>query len=499
MTEWIAGIHSALEKQERIGRFAAPLRDSRGLTDNQNMSLEDLHRPAAPGTFAGEDYLVAPPAVDEAQRLEDLRSLELLDTPSEDRFDSLTGLASRLFKVPIAYVALVDAARQWFKSKVGLQACETSRRVAFCSHTILLDEPLIIPDTQADKRYAQNPLVTGEPFIRAYVGVPLRGPAGHKVGTLCLADHQPRQFSTHDVAILQEIGRLVEREFRSIEIIRQQREMLQLQQMLIASQHEQVRLNAELRIEKEKAESFLNSLMPGEIAEEWRLNGRIEPRYFPDVTVIFTDFVGFTAVAEQLAAEELVSMLNGYFTVFDRLAEVYGMEKLKTIGDSYMCVGGVPTVNISHPVDAVLLALSMRHVLRGLVEGNELSLQVRIGINTGPVVAGVVGIQKFAYDIWGDTVNCASRMESCGAPDCINISERTYARVKDFFECEARGKIETKEGKQLDMYFVKGILPSLKSEPENGVPRLFQRRYRTYFRKDLKAFPSAECTDKVIA
>jgi class 3 adenylate cyclase len=453
------------------------------------MSPQSAGAATAEYDFGGKPYLVAVRPASELERLSALRSLDLLDTAAEERFDVLTRLAARLFKVPISYVALVEDERQWFKSRVGLNDCQTSREVAFCSHTILRSDPLIIPDTHADPRFANNPLVTGEPHVRAYAGVPLRGPGGHNVGTLCLASHEPREFTTQDVDLLKEIGLLVEREFQNYTLIRQQNEKLKLQEMLIDSQREKDRLNSELRREKERAESFLFSLMPAEIAEEWQSNGRIEPRYFPDVTVLFTDFVGFSQAADRLAAEELVSMLNGYFTAFDQLVTVYGMEKLKTIGDSYMCVGGLPGVNCSHPVDAVLTAISMRQAIRAFLEDPQWAMSVRIGIHTGPVVAGVVGVHKFAYDIWGDTVNCASRMESCGTADCINISERTYARVKDFFACEPRGRISTKEGKEVEMYYVHDVLPSLMGEMENGVPRAFQRRYRTYFRKDLKSFP----------
>lgn len=453
------------------------------------MSPQSLGSVPVQTDFDGLPYFVAPRPATEPDRLSSLRSLDLLDSPAEERFDVLTRLAARLFKVPISYVALVEDERQWFKSRIGLQECQTSREVAFCSHTILRNEPLVIPDTFADPRFAHNPLVTGDPHVRAYAGVPLRGPGGHNVGTLCLADREPHHFTTQDIEVLKEIGLLVEREFQSVTVIRQQSEKLKLQEMLIESQREKDRLNSELRREKERAESFLFSLMPAEIAEEWQANGRIEPRYFPDVTVLFTDFVGFSSAADKLAAEELVSMLNGYFTAFDQLVTVYGMEKLKTIGDSYMCVGGLPAVNCSHPVDAVLTALSMRQAVRAFLDDSMFALKVRIGIHTGPVVAGVVGVHKFAYDIWGDTVNCASRMESCGAADCINISERTYGRVKDFFSCESRGRVCTKEGKEMDMFFVTGVQPSLLGESDGGVPKAFQRRYRTYFRKDLKSFP----------
>jgi class 3 adenylate cyclase len=186
-------------------------------------------------------------------------------------------------------------------------------------------------------------------------------------------------------------------------------------------------------------------------------------------------------------------LLNGYFIAFDRVVECYGIEKLKTIGDSYMCVGGLSEQNPSHPVDAVLAALEMRNIVRAFAGDSDGShFGVRVGLHTGPVVAGVVGAREFAYDIWGETVNFSSRMESSGSPDCINISDKTYSRVKDFFLCEHRGKISTKENKEYDMYFVKGILPGLAGDGENGVPRAFQRRYKAYFRKELKHFPDLD-------
>ena len=425
------------------------------------------------------DYAIAPLPANESERLSAVQSLGLLDTAAEERFDAVVGLAARIFKVPISYVALVDHRRQWFKAKVGFEACETSRDVALCSHTILQDQPLIIPDTHADVRFAHNPLVIGEPFIRFYAGAPLRDATGQKVGTLCLADRAPREFRAEDVDLLLRLGGLVEREFALGEVIKLQTEKLQLQDELLRK--------------KEEAERFLLSLMPAEIADELRRSGNVEPRYFQDVTVLFADFVNFTTSTECLAAEELISLLNGYFVAFDHLIAAFGLEKLKTIGDSYMCVAGLPGENRSHAVDAVLAAMAIRNAVREFgSEAERIRLGLRIGIHTGPVVAGVVGVHRFAYDIWGDTVNYASRMESCGAPDYINISDRTYARVKDFFVCEPRGKVSTKEKRELDMYFVKEVQPSLLGETENGVPKPFQRRYRSYFKKDLESFPTTE-------
>ncbi|MSV27805.1 MAG: response regulator [Bryobacterales bacterium] len=260
----------------------------------------------------------------------------------------------------------------------------------------------------------------------------------------------------------------------------------------IGASLEKKRLRDEEKKQRKVAESLLRNILPAEVAEELREKGSVEPRYFEDVTILFTDFVGFTLSTENLAAEELVQALNRYFTAFDRIVESYKLEKLKTIGDSYMLAGGLPVRSPSHPVDSVLAAFEMTQAVKDLaVNGGIAEWQIRLGIHTGPVIAGVVGIRKFAFDIWGETVNYASRMESSGGPGRINVSERTYSRVKDFFHCEPRGKVVTKDKREVDMFFVNGILPKL-LEGADGIspPPAFVRRYRVYFQKDPPAFPA---------
>jgi class 3 adenylate cyclase len=208
------------------------------------------------------------------------------------------------------------------------------------------------------------------------------------------------------------------------------------------------------------------------------------------VTILFTDFVGFTLSTEKLAVEELVDMLHDYFTAFDQIVARYGLEKMKTIGDSYMCISGLPVRNPAHPVDMVMAAFEMLHAVQERSRADRpVQWQVRIGIHTGPVIAGVVGINKFAFDIWGDTVNYSSRMESSGEANRINLSERTYSRVKDFFACQHRGKVLTKEKRELDMYFANGILPGLVNGSVKTPPPAFVRRYNVYFQKDPPSFP----------
>jgi class 3 adenylate cyclase len=260
---------------------------------------------------------------------------------------------------------------------------------------------------------------------------------------------------------------------------------------LLAVVLERVRAGERVAQEKRVSEKLLLNILPADVADELRAKGIVSPKYFEDVTILFTDFVGFTVSTEKMAAEELVALLHDYFTAFDRIVERYRLEKMKTIGDSYMCLSGLPMRNPAHPVDTVMAALEMLHAVEERQRPDRpWQWKVRIGIHTGPVIAGVVGINKFAFDIWGDTVNYSSRMESSGQANRVNLSERTYSRVKDFFECEYRGKVLTKEKREVDMYFVNGILPSLLNGSSEIIPPAFVRRYNVYFQKDPPAFPA---------
>jgi class 3 adenylate cyclase len=247
----------------------------------------------------------------------------------------------------------------------------------------------------------------------------------------------------------------------------------------------------EVEEQKRKAEAMLLNILPASVAAELQKDGVVQPMYFEDVTVCFTDFVGFSKSTLTLAAENVVEELHKYFTAFDRIVERYGVEKLKTIGDSYMFVSGLPERRPANPIDAVLAALEMVEAVRcmGCAESG-VNWQIRIGLHTGPVIAGVVGIRKFAFDVWGETVNLASRMESCCEPNRVNISERTFARVKDFVALEPRGRIKTKEGQDIEMYFVNGVLPGLLGDRSACPPPLFDRRYRLYFKEVMPSFPA---------
>jgi len=210
--------------------------------------------------------------------------------------------------------------------------------------------------------------------------------------------------------------------------------------------------------EKKRSEELLLNILPEEVAEELKNTGAAKAKLFDEVTVIFTDFKSFTQISEKLKPEELVAEIDYCFKGFDAIIGKYDIEKIKTIGDSYMAAGGLPVANKTHANDVVNAALEIvkfieAHKQLRLKEGKPI-FEIRIGINTGPVVAGIVGVKKFAYDIWGDTVNLASRMESSGESGKVNISGSTYELVKNDFTCTYRGKIQAKNKGEVDMYFV---------------------------------------------
>ena len=237
---------------------------------------------------------------------------------------------------------------------------------------------------------------------------------------------------------------------------------------------EVVAQSQEIEGQKEQIEGLLLNILPKEISEELKDTGRATARRHENVTVMFTDMKGFTMAAEKMTPEELVNELDECFIQFDAIIGKYGIEKIKTIGDSYMCASGVPRPDPEHAVKSVLAAIEVRILMDNwhaerVAQGKQ-PWTLRIGLHSGPVVAGVVGKRKFAYDIWGDTVNTASRMESSGEPGEVNISGTTYELVKGVFECVHRGQVEAKNKGKIDMYFARRIKAEFSKDSAGQVP-----------------------------
>jgi PAS domain S-box-containing protein len=232
--------------------------------------------------------------------------------------------------------------------------------------------------------------------------------------------------------------------------------------------------NEELFVEKERSEKLLLNILPHETAEELKKYGKANTKYYNLASVLFTDFKGFTRISELISPEQLVTELDHYFKKFDEIIGKYDLEKIKTIGDSYMCAGGIPIPNLSNPFKIVLAGLEILTLIIDInkqqEKENKLVWNLRIGIHSGELITGVVGERKFAYDIWGDTVNTASRMESSGEIGKVNISGATYEIVKDYFDCTYRGKVTAKNKEDIDMYFVDKIKSSFSINNEGIIP-----------------------------
>jgi class 3 adenylate cyclase len=215
-----------------------------------------------------------------------------------------------------------------------------------------------------------------------------------------------------------------------------------------------------ISIERDRSESLLLNILPAEIAEELKEKGRADARDFDLVSILFTDFIRFTEISAKMSAQDLVAEINSCFESFDAIMAKYGIEKIKTIGDAYMAAGGLPAPSEDSSANTVKAALEMQdfinHRKTELDKKGLPAFEMRVGIHTGPVVAGIVGVKKFQYDIWGDTVNTASRMESSGELGKVNISKATYIMLKDHpdFIFESRGKITAKGKGEIEMWFV---------------------------------------------
>lgn len=395
---------------------------------------------------------------DEEARLAALRGLKLLDTKAEERFDRVVKMTQKSFGVPIAYVALVDANRQWFKSRIGMDPEETPRNTSFCGHAILQDEPFIVADARRDTRFAGNPMVVGEPFARFYAGKPLRAPNGYKVGTLCVIDKRPRHFTPEDIEMLCHLGALVEREFELADAMALKGIAEEQRAAREASERKLTEAMAQLRAQKSRTEELLGSILPKRVIAELEATGQVTPTFHEEVAVMFADFSGFTRVASKLTPEEVVAELNECFCHFDWVIGKNGCEKLKTIGDGYLAVSGLSNPGPESALRLLRAAIEIRDFMAiNYAERSSAGYpawQVRIGLHIGPLVCGMVGVQRPAYDVWGDTVNTASRIESAGEAGRINVSSAFLQRVEPLVESESRGEIACKNKGPVEMHFI---------------------------------------------
>tara|TARA_R110002072_G_scaffold303134_1_gene495192 strand:+ start:16761 stop:20651 length:3891 start_codon:yes stop_codon:yes gene_type:complete len=261
---------------------------------------------------------------------------------------------------------------------------------------------------------------------------------------------------------------------RTREIKQQNKKIAQQKKNLELERNKVVKQQKQLQLEKDKTERLLLNIIPKSTAEELKKKGKARARSYKKVSVLFTDFIGFSKISDEMSAAELVKKLDVYFTKFDEIIVKNNLEKIKTIGDAYMCAGGVPVRNITNPIDTVTAGLQIQNYMQrrknDAIANSRGYWELRLGINTGEVTAGVIGSERLAYDIWGATVNRAQRMEMFGQPGKVTITGATYQFIEPYFECRYSGKTETKNKEMIEMYVVERIKPELSKKGEGIEP-----------------------------
>lgn len=388
----------------------------------------------------------------EAERLRAIDDYQIVGSEPEQAFDDLAELAAQICGCPIGQVSIITEKHRWIKACYGLPVslAAAPRGGSSCQWTVCQSDVLVVPDLTEDSRFRDLPYVAGPPYARFYAGAPLINPQGYALGTICVADFEPHDLRPQQVEALRRLAR-------------QTVGQLELRRQVIALRQAEMALTEH----KQRVEELLLSILPASIAGELLLHQKVEPRYHNSITVLFADFKDFTIFAESMEPRALVDDLDSYFCAFDDIATLHGLETLKTIGDAYMAVGGLKAGNLTHPVDACLAGLGIQdYVARANVQRERMRMppwELRVGIHTGGVMAGVVGRRKFTYDVWGDAVNIAARMEACGEPGRVNVSEDTWQHVRGRFEAEPRGYIEAKHKGRLAMFFLTRIQPEVRT------------------------------------
>jgi len=402
----------------------------------------------------------------ERERLGVLREYEILDTGPDLAYDEIGELAAQICSCPIAAVTFMDEKRQWLKSVYGLppEDNEIPREVSLCCQAICGTELLIADDLSSDTRFHDHPFVVGPPNFKFYCGAPLVTPEGYVLGTLVVLDYVPHEMSAEQKVAMRRLSNQVMTQLAL------RRKVIELDGAL----RELDRARTEMTAEKNRSDMLLENILPKSIAAELKSSGKVQPRYYRSATILFADIRHSTAVVENTEPAGLIALLDQYFGVFDEIVSRHGLEKLKTMGDSYIAVGGLPQENRSHVIDAALAALEMRRIVQRLnVQREKMRLPglgVRIGLHTGPVMAGVIGRHRFTYDIWGDAVNLAAGMESSGEAGQINVSETTTGAATRFFEFESRGPVPIKGKGAVPMFFLKRLRAEFSRDPDGEMP-----------------------------
>ena len=374
---------------------------------------------------------------DEKERLSALYELELMDTPPEERFDRIVRMAMEILKVPVAYVALLDGERQWFKSICGLSFSETTRSTSLCSHTILSHEPIICQDTLEEPRFADNPHVLGDPFVRLYLGHPLRTPSGYAVGTFCAMGFQPRAVSVEQASFFRDLAALAQTELNLMDLLTMQKE-LRARKAELEQHNEFVRGIFGRYVTDQVAHSLLSS------PKGLKLGG--ERRY---LTILMSDLRGFTTMSERVAPEQMVDLINRYLARMIPIIEEHGGTIDEFIGDAILVLFGAPAEQPDHAAKAVACALRMQLALAELnremlAEGGQ-ELHMGVGVHTGDAIVGNIGSdRRMKYGVVGSAVNLTARIQSFCVAGQTLVSRATYRAIEPIARMDGHLRVKLK-------------------------------------------------------
>ena len=386
----------------------------------------------------------------ETARVAAVKSYGVLGTPPEQDYDDIVELAVAVTGCQVGYIAFFDEAYSRLKARynIPLDRPDRPRELSLCSPTIMQTDLLIVPDLSQEPRYADLPAVKNPPHAKFYCAMPLINHEGYALGTLCVWDPEEKTLTPEQQQSVRRLARLL------ISKLEDRKSALELEV-------EQGGLVDALDNTKHKltvSKEILYNVFPDAIAERLLAREPVVPEYFDTATVMFVDFANFSHLAEVTAPRDLIDQLDNHFSAFDEIVSRFGMVKIKTVGDGYLAVAGILRQRPDHGVRTCNAALGIRDYVRevsaerrrqGLVEWS-----IRTGIHSGSLIAGKVGRNRATYDVWGDGVNVAKRLQEECEPDNINISEATLGLVDRFFVTESRGPIEAKHKGLVEMHYL---------------------------------------------
>jgi len=410
--------------------------------------------------------MIYPIPENDNERIESLNSYNILDSTREKIYDDITEMVAEICSCAVAYVNLIDTERHWMKATHGLPDgfVEVPREIGFCNITICKTSIYHVPDVTKNKHMKNLGMVTGEPHFRFYCGAPLINSQGYVLGTLCVMDFKPKNLDIEKQDFLKKMA------YQVVSLFELHKSVITINKLKNEQEHD-----------KEISENLLSNILPQKIITELNEKGEVKPKYYQNTSNLFADFVDFTQFTRNSEPAYLINELHEHFSAFDEFGKELKIEKIKTIGDAYQCVCGVPENQKSHAVRVCLMALKMIDYLRKKNAEREQKGQkrwhLRIGIQSGSLMAGVIGKSKFCFDLWGESVDSAEKIQELSAPDQILVSEETMTLAKNLFDFSPWSGIENSTDKQL--FYLAGLKKEYAEGPEGFTPN-------TLFYKELE-------------